>query len=261
MSWQEQAIELAKQGRPRKFNKLVAGQVYTMNDGSKLKVLQVLSGKEVLAEFQDEYKHIISVDAHRIVNGLIKNPYYKSVYGVGFTGVGEYSSSVKGKHTLAYSRWKGMLERCYSEKFKKGHPSYKDCVVAEDWHNFQNFAGWFYSQRFSDVYELDKDLLFKGNKLYSANTCCFLPKEINSALVRSICDPDNTIGIKITSSGKYSAEYRDDSGKKYLGSFSTEMEAFQNYAAARKSYIKSLAEKFRDTLDSRAFCRLMEWEV
>ena len=75
---------------------------------------------------------------------------------------------------------------CYDENELKKEPSYIGCKVCEEWLNFQNFARWIYDNKYEcDDLELDKDLLIKGNKIYSPNTCCLLPHEINYAI--SMC--------------------------------------------------------------------------
>ena len=105
----------------------------------------------------------------------------EKIYGIGFIGVGNYKSRNKTGHTKAYNAWAAMLQRCYDSKLHLRNPTYKECSVIEEWYNFQNFAGWF-EKNYIDGYQLDKDLLIKGNKIYSPETCCFVPKEINLIL-------------------------------------------------------------------------------
>ena len=75
-----------------------------------------------------------------------------------------------------------MLERCYSQKTQEKHTTYKECSVSEEWYNFQNFAEWMdknYNYETMQKWHLDKDILFKGNKIYSPERCAFVPQEIN----------------------------------------------------------------------------------
>jgi hypothetical protein len=91
--------------------------------------------------------------------------------GTGFVGVGKYKTSIKQKPTKMYSVWKSMLRR------------YKDCSVDSQWCNFQVFAKWHeknYNPETMKGWHLDKDILVKGNKIYSPKTCCFVPFQINS---------------------------------------------------------------------------------
>lgn len=105
-----------------------------------------------------------------------------TVYGVGTIGVGKYKSGTSSKKTRHYSVWMGMMSRCYSEKSHKEKPTYKDCLVCDEWLNFQNFAAW-YDENYpddGDVYDLDKDVRSSGCKIYSPETCSFISHQKNS---------------------------------------------------------------------------------
>ena len=91
-------------------------------------------------------------------------------WNVGIIGEGIYVSRINSIRTKEYVAWDAMLQRCYDDKLHKRHPSYKDCTVCEEWLNFQNFAKWFNDNNI-DGCQLDKDLLIKGNKIYSPETC------------------------------------------------------------------------------------------
>lgn len=69
----------------------------------------------------------------------------------------------------------------------KKYPTYKDCEVSENFKSYEYFYEWCNKQiGFGNEYwQLDKDLLIKGNKVYSENTCHFIPKEINLVLTKS----------------------------------------------------------------------------
>ena len=120
--------------------------------------------------------------------GIIKCPYEPSVYGVGYIGEGKYKISENGKHTGIYDTWHDMLKRCYDSNYHKRQPTYIECEVCEEWLCFQNFAKWYednYYEVEGERTELDKDILMKGNKIYSPDTCIFVPKTINSLFVKN----------------------------------------------------------------------------
>ena len=71
-----------------------------------------------------------------------------------------------------YQTWIDMLKRCYSDKLQERQPTYKGCSVSEEWLTFSAFKVWMEKQDFERK-QLDKDLLFEGNKVYSAETCVF----------------------------------------------------------------------------------------
>lgn len=77
-----------------------------------------------------------------------------------------------------YQRWYGLLKRCYGEKELIKHPTYKDCSVCEEWLYFSKFRAWMVDQDWEGK-DLDKDLLFEGNKIYSPETCIFLETQVN----------------------------------------------------------------------------------
>lgn len=79
----------------------------------------------------------------------------------------------------AYAKWQGMLNRAYGASSGKW---YDNVTVSESFKHYPIFKQWYLTQYVEEGWELDKDLLVKGNKVYCASRCCFLPKEINSAL-------------------------------------------------------------------------------
>lgn len=127
----------------------------------------------------------------------------KKVYGVGVNdadyGVCRHEvQNGKARQVWCcpiYRRWKGLLQRCYSEKFQKKQPRYKGCVVCDEWLVFSNFKRWMESQDWQGK-ELDKDILFRGNKLYSPETCVFVGKDLNRFLTsRGECRGRWPVGV------------------------------------------------------------------
>ena len=116
----------------------------------------------------------------------------KLVYGV---GINDADYVVQVKETVGYvdgrqkqrliwicpyyRAWKDMLKRCYSTKYQERNPTYKDCSVSEEWLTFSVFKSWMEEQDWEGK-QLDKDILFKGNKEYSADTCVFVTNMVNT---------------------------------------------------------------------------------
>ena len=199
-------------------------------------------------------------------SGNISNPLYPSVCDKGFIGVGEYSS----KDTRVYSLWKRMLARAYSDKYHAKYSTYKDVTVCKEWLNFQNFAEWCYDQKFfsakdekGNSYHLDKDVLVKGNKIYSPKFCRFVPSEVNTILLkrgksRGVC----LIGVcEQKQNGGYLANVKHSGRNVHLGSFNTEIGAFQAYKKAKESYIKEVSEIWKDRIDDVVYQALLEYQV
>ena len=116
----------------------------------------------------------------------LKHPYDKNTYGVGYIGE-EYYGRTK-EDIRCYKTWQSMLERCYSEKHLKKRPTYKDCYVCDEWLCYSNFKKW-YDNNYYEIKDermcLDKDILIKGNKVYSPNTCVFVPNKINMLVLQN----------------------------------------------------------------------------
>jgi hypothetical protein len=153
---------------------------FTNKSGQSGFVLKYVNKNEVYFQFDSGYVGCFQIG--NIKNGKFKDKLHPSVHGVGFAGDGEHKPSYKGKDTRAYKTWNHMLERCYDHKCQEKHPAYKGCSVAKEWHNFQVFAEWFEENYPNDggTYQLDKDALVKGNRVYGPNTCCFLTPQKNT---------------------------------------------------------------------------------
>ena len=194
----------------------------------------------------------------------------KLVYGVGINDR-KYPSRVDKLDTKEYSLWLTMLQRCYDEKVWARHQTYKDCKVSENFKNYSFFYEWCRGQvGFGAVddgchqFQLDKDLLIKGNKIYSETTCVFLPKEINKALSTNKSQRGNCIiGVCYDSErSKFRAKLTKVNKKyNYLGRFDTEIEDFNAYKVAKELYVKELANKWKDQIDERAYYALMSYQV
>lgn len=165
----------------------------------------------------------------------------KKVYDVGIYKKGVYNT-ITGKK--AYTTWKNILQRCYDEKTLNKFPSYIGCEICEDWKYFENFAKWFY-QNYIDGYTLDKDILGNG-KLYSPDTCCFVPNHINNILhTNKFKQNELPIGIVIQD-GKYRVRVNTLTIKrKHIGYFDNEEDAILAYKEAKIDVIKDVANYYQ----------------
>jgi hypothetical protein len=141
-----------------------------------------------------------------------------------------------------------MLKRCYCEKHQERYPTYRGCEASDNFKDFQYFAKWCGSQiGFNlDNYQLDKDLLGNG-KLYSENTCCFIPIKLNSHFT---CR--EALGFHKVKSGKFTSSC----SSKHLGTFLTQEEAISAYKIARASDIRKIIEDNHENLDPRVLSLL-----
>ena len=202
---------------------------------------------------------------HNIRNGNVKDRYLPSVCGVGVLGT-KYPSKVNNVLTKEYVLWVHMLQRCYSDVYKKQKPTYKDCEVSENFKSYEYFYEWCNKQIGfgNDGWHLDKDLLIKGNKVYDENTCIFIPSEINLVLTkRTSLRGNHLIGVYWDKTHKaFIALVNKNKGKQeHLGYFNTEIEAFKAYKQAKESFIKEQANKWKGKIDERAYEALMNYQV
>lgn len=159
---------------------LDTSKIYTSKNCGKFKVINYIGWDNVEIEFINTGA-VKKVCAANINKGSVKDDMHPSVVGVGFLGVGPYKARGDGVAREAYTAWSGMLRRCYSHEFIKKYPTYSGCSVVVEWHNFQVFAEWYFSNHPTDGkdYHLDKDIKVKGNKIYSPETCLFVSLEDN----------------------------------------------------------------------------------
>ena len=240
------------------------GKVCKSLNSGDFKVLKYNDAKDVEIQFlKTGYETVARLD--HIKSGEIKDPYSPSVYGVGILGA-KYLASINGVQTKEYKLWNSMLVRCYSDSFKKKYPTYEGCEVSENFKYYEYFYEWCHKQiGFSNKnWHLDKDLLVKGNKVYSEYSCVFIPQEINTVLIKSTASRGkHLIGVCWSNTNKaFMAQVGKNKGKQeHLGYFKTEVEAFKAYKAAKENFIKEQANKFKSQIDDRAYNALMNYQV
>lgn len=184
--------------------------------------------------------------------GKVMDYYLPVICGVGYIGKGIYSSTT---HPKVYNTWIKMLTRCYENG--TGHKNYMDKYVDEKWHNYQTFASWAVNQiGCNNGCQLDKDILVKGNKVYSEDTCCFVPASVNSLIIKS----ENVTG-HLNRFGTYYFSVQDSNGESLTESFKSLKEGQDWYKVNKERIIKEVADKHKNVLDSRVYDALYSWQV
>lgn len=173
---------------------------------------------------------------------------------------GKYKSRQDGKKTPAYLTWRGIIYRC-----KKG---YYGASVCEEWKDFQNYAEWYYSQKHAgkDGFEIDKDLLGNGSKVYSSGNCCLLPAALNSFLSSYMRKPVSKYGKGIR---KDSANYRvtvELSNRDIcLGMYRSLEDAQMEYSHTKRQQLQDLVDKYSSFLGLRElraiYCLPMQHDI
>lgn len=197
----------------------------------------------------------------RSVSGVPRENTRKRIYNVGIND-STSATSYKGKKCKSYDLWKAMLARCYSPQ--SIGTSYENCCVCDSWHYYTNFERWFNSN-YKEGYHLDKDIIVRGNKVYSPDTCCFVPPEINTLIVKHNATRGNLpIGVsKRSKSHKYRALLRKYGEYVTLGSFSTPEDAFTAYKEAKEKHIQEMAAQYfnEGKITEKVYNALMNYKV
>ena len=147
-------------------------------------------------------------------------------------------------------KYNDMVRRCNTKK------NYG--VVCEEWlHDKNTFFHWMEDSSYPDIgfnYEIDKDIMVPGSKLYSPETCCFVPKKINL-----LFETPNT-NIKET--------VKDDCKKYYfvkpgttndIKYYLTEEEARQEYIRYKANLIRGRAVKYRYAVTDEIYHAMLNY--
>lgn len=232
------------------------GETFKTNTGCEYKIIDYLGYGIYMIEFQDEFKHVMKVRGSRITEGKFRNPYLRTHKGRAFVGVGEYDTIT---HREAYSVWEGIWVRLDNEKY----PYYINCTISPSWHNFQNFAKFYYENEYRlEGFAIDKDILSDGNKIYSAETCVFVPAEINTFFTAITRKDTRNLPLGVSpNKKKWKAQIRIDKVSVHLGTFDSPQEAYDAYKSEKLKVAKSLAEKWNGLIDPRVYEKLVNFNI
>ena len=177
----------------------------------------------------------------------------------------KYPARQNGKFTKTYSCWSHMFTRCYDEKFHESRPNYAECSVGEDFKLFSSFSDWCVEQKgfFLEGTQLDKDLLYPKNKVYSGETCCFIPRNVNNFLAFSTPKNDLPVGVYYNKyANKYHVQVNNGEGKSlHIGYYTSVDDAVSEYTTSKNNIAKKLAEKYRNILDEKTIDALLNFDV
>ena len=248
------------------------GEENVNNFGSRMVIVRYRMRRDVDVHFPEYNWTAKNKEYKDFKKGTIKCPYEPRVCNYGYIGEGEYNTSKNGKVTKCYDTWQHMLKRCYSEREHKKYPTYKDCKVCDEWLCFQNFAKWFddnYYEVKGDEMCLDKDIINKGNTIYSPKNCIFVPERINTLFTkRDKLRGDYPIGVTYHKpSGKFESrcniyDYKENKNKIiYLGLYDTPEKAFKVYKEFKENYIREVADHYNGKIPYKLYNVMYKYQV
>lgn len=251
------------------------GIIKTNFQNSEMKIIKYISATNILVEFQDKYHYKRKATWQEFNNGSIKNLYFPTVCGVGIVGE-KYPTCIDEIDLKEYTTWRGMLRRCYDGKHKMHNPAYKDVTCCDEWLLYEIFYEWLHSQENfdkwynNDKWALDKDILIKGNKIYSPNTCCLVPIYINSLFTKNNAVRGNLpIGVRKDEKRQgYSANIiygmENNRAKNTVHCYPTPEDAFYlGYKPSKENYIKRVAQEEynKGNITKKCYEAMMNYQV
>lgn len=233
------------------------------------KCIEYVDAKNILVEFQDNYKSVIHTTWNYFIKGTIRNPMYPSVHGVGMKGE-KYVSTKNYKQQKEYQAWMSMLDRCYGKQHFQRR--YCDVTCCDDWHLYDNFYEWLHSQgNFSkwnseNGWHVDKDIIIKGSRVYSPETCVLVPQNVNTLFCKANeIRGDLPIGVAYyrADNSKYEAVMSKDNHIVHLGVRNSPEEAFLLYKKEKENYIKQIANEQYNigNITKRCYDAMINYEV
>ena len=257
------------------------GETNISNEGCIMKIAEYDNANDIIVEFQDEHKYRLHTQYQAFKKGKCKNPFFASVFGYGYLGIDKKGSVPKmsefkdGKTVITreYQKWQSMLKRCFDNKYKEKKPTYKDITCCDRWLCFANFLEDFeilkqeHNWNKDEKLTLDKDILYKNNKIYSLENCVLVPDWINLLFIKRDNDRGSyPVGVTYhKQSKKYLANCRINGKKIGLGLYSTPEQAFNAYKIAKEQEIKRVADdcvsKGYITKDSRLYNAMMGYQI
>jgi hypothetical protein len=239
------------------------GEVFKNTDGFSYWITDYFDASNVKVEFESGYT--TNCTLQRVRNGVISDNFSPSRFS-GYLGTLVGIDEKNVAKTKEYTHWSSMLARCSCEDYHSKYPTYKGTTVCEEWLNFTVFAKWCREQPeflLGHRVFLDKDILNKGNKHYSPDTCTFVPHDVNTLFTKADASRgEYPIGVSFcTTRNVITACVRIDKRTKYLGRFENPFDAFCAYKKAKEAYIKELAEKFKPIISHNCYLAMYKYRV
>ena len=223
------------------------GEIFITNQGYTVVITKYNNSKDcsILIDGKIEVDNISYCRIKKI-----NNPFHKVLSGIGYFGVGEY----KNTNQKSYHIWNNMISRSLEN----------NSIICEEWHNFQNFAQWYENnwKYWMKGWRIDKDILVKGNKIYSPETCCLTPSEFTNIFKTEESKIERlSTGVRKGKSGKYTAVTRIDGVTVRFSGYSTNEEAYEKYKQVKEKQFKDKAIKYRGQITEECFNAIYNYKI
>jgi len=250
-------------GNEKYLDRLNIMNLNTQNE--EMILVKYNSFKDVIVKFINSTE-LVKTTYGNFMAGRVKSHFANSVFGVGTVEL-ETTVDENGKPLNAYKCWNSMLARCYSANYQAKSHSYIGCHVSKSWLTFGNFKK-FYDANYYKIEgqktALDKDILFKHNKIYSEDTCVFAPQNINNIFI-NYSSHRNLLpkGVYFDKTyNKYQSQCNNSSGKlQYLGMFTEIKSAFNAYKVFKENFIKEMATMYKGQIPENLYIAMQNYIV
>lgn len=164
--------------------------------------------------------------------------------------------SKKKLNTLYYN----MYDRCYSEKYHERSPQYIGCSICDEWlDDHSSFFDWVRENYYTvddEQIDLDKDILVKGNKIYSPDTCIFAPHSINTYFENLTREP-----VFLQKLNKYRMDIFIEGKSINIGYYDTEEEAKKIFIKHKEAAILAKADLYKDKIPRKLYNAMVAWNI
>ena len=245
-----------------KYQRERLGETRLNNAGLEMKIIKYNNAKDIDIQFVESGYISYNNRYGNFIRGTVKDHRHPNHFGLGYTDGEDTGRVINGKweDDYEYAIWSGLFVRCYSEKKLKKHSAYRNVEVAEEWYNYKNFKKWHkenYYEVEGEKMHLEKDILANENKIYSPDTCIYVPERINYLFIKVKNKNNLPTGVSLYGeNGKYKSTYR----KKILGIFDSVEEASRACKQAKEQYIKQVADEYKDKIPKKLYDAMYNWK-
>lgn len=246
--------------------KYKTGDIITTKNGDIIEIVDYQNYDNIYIKFQNGF--IKKTTGYRILTATPK-PNYTS------------DQIAKVNNRKAYKCWEKILNRAKYNTKAHNKMAYADVSICDEWLDYSNFEKW-YEENYYEIdgerMDIDKDILVKGNRVYSSETCIFAPQTINTLFEmktskavshhftnKNLSPKGEYLPVGVTwcnEKQKYRASLNIGNQKvKNLGRFDTLEEAFAVYKQAKEARIKEVAEQYKDKIPQKLYDAMINWKV